>query len=266
MRNGQSIEWVGNLLALWGSGAVTSSSDADLLAQFTGKRGASSDVALEALLVRHGPMVLGTCRRVLRDRHDVEDAFQATFLVFMKKAHSLRIKESLGPWLHEVARRVSLEARTLSERHRQREGAPADLSAIPGRMVHEDDLKAVIDEEIARLPEGFRKAVILCDLEGFTIEEAADHLGCPAGTIRSRLARGRDRLRDRLTRRGMAPSAGMVPMVGASLASLPASLIKTMIRCAADGPNSGAVSAVASTLSKGVLATMFHKKLMMVAS
>jgi RNA polymerase sigma factor (sigma-70 family) len=265
MRNGHSVKWVGELLAFWGSGAVTSSSDSDLLAQFTGRRGPSSDVALEALLVRHGPMVLGTCRRVLRDRHDVEDAFQATFLVFIKKAHSLRVKDSLGPWLHQVARRVSLEARTLSNRRREREGSPADFAAIPGRAAREDDLKAVIDEEIGRLPEGFRKAVILCDLEGFTIEEAASHLGCPTGTIRSRLARGRDRLRDRLARRGMAPSEGIVPMVGDSSASLPASLIKTMIRCAADGPNFGAVSALASTLCQGVLATMFHRKLMMVA-
>jgi len=263
MRDGRSVESLGDLQALWGSGAVATSSDADLLDQFVRRRGQSSDVAFEVLVVRHGPMVLGTCRRLLRDRHDVEDAFQATFLVFMKKAGSLRVGDSLGPWLHEVARRVSLDARTIVERRRSKEDPHADPSVIPGREAGPDDLRAVIDEEIGRLPAVFRKAIVLCDLEGLTIEVAASHLGWPAGTVRSRLARGRARLRDRLTRRGLAPSAGMVPMVGATPALVPSALVKTMIRCACNRADAGAASAAASALAEGVLMSMISGKMRM---
>ena len=263
MRIGRSARWLDDLSALWGAGAVASSSDADLLEQFARRRDDASEVAFEVLVVRHGPMVLGTCRRVLRDRQDVEDAFQATFLVLARKAGSLRVRDSLGPWLHEVARRVSLEARAIAGRRRAREDPNADPSAIPGREAGGGDLREVVDEELRRLPEGFRKAVVLCDLEDLTIEEAARHLGWPAGTVRSRLARGRERLRDRLTRRGLAPSSGMVPVVGAAPAPLPGSLIKAAIGCATNRAGAGAAPTAASILAEGVLMSMIQGKVRM---
>ena len=260
MRVGRSVKGLGDLYAIHGAGSIASSSDAELLGRFARRGDAASEIAFEVLLARHGPMVLGTCRRVLRDRHAVEDAFQATFLVLVKKAASLRVGDSLGPWLYEVARRVSLDARTTNDRRRAKEDSHADPSGLAGREAVADGLRDVIDEEIGRMPEGFRKAVILCDLEGLTIEEAASHLGWPAGTVRSRLARGRGRLRDRLTRRGLSPSAGMVPVLGTAPALLPGTLIKTTLRWATDGAEAGSGSAAASALAEGVLMSMIRSQ------
>ena len=156
----------------------------------------------------HGPMVLGVCRRILRDGHDVEDAFQATFLVLVKRAGSIRDPGRLGPWLHGVARRVAMRARAeaLRRRSHQDPSGPAAVAEEPAvrptSRAEGDDVLGVIDEEVARLPSRYRDAVVLCDLEGRSYAEAARRLSCPMGTLQSRLARGRARLRTRLVRRG----------------------------------------------------------------
>jgi RNA polymerase sigma factor (sigma-70 family) len=165
--------------------------------------------AFELLLWRHGPMVLGVCRRLLSDPHEAEDAFQATWLTFVKKAGSIVNREAVGSWLYQVAHRVALRARVGRARrarqerqvHQEVATAPMDVPAESG------ELGRVLDDELSRLPARQRAAFVLCCLEGKTGEEAARELGCPAGTVSSRLTRARERLRVRLTKRGLAPAA-----------------------------------------------------------
>jgi C-terminal peptidase prc len=179
--------------------------DAELLERFTAGR---DEAAFDALLRRHGPLVLSVCRRVLCHPQDVEDAFQATFLVLVRRAASIRKSESVSAWLYGVAYRIATKARTQASRRRQREAhagvgrlTKSRLDEITGR-----ELYAVVDEELNRLPAENRAALVLCYLEGKTREEAARQLGWSLGTLKRRLERGRRRLHDRLTRRGMAPS------------------------------------------------------------
>src|SRR5262245_30951032 len=182
-------------------------SDRELLAQFAGG-GDRAESAFAALVGRHGPMVAAVCRRWLRDPADAADAFQATFLVLVRRAPSIRVEESLGPWLHGVGVRVARRARAAADRRKGRERTnldafePAATATTPDPA---DALRAVLDEALDRLPSAYRRALVLCYLEGSTHEEAAQALNCPVGTVRSRLARGRDLLRSRLTRRGLAP-------------------------------------------------------------
>src|SRR5262249_9970074 len=154
--------------------------------------------------------------------HEAHDAFQATFLVLARRARSLWVRDSLGPWLHAVAYRVASCARAAAIRRRRHERRHAQLSGAR-LAVYEDedrpDLEAVIHEEIGRLPEHYRAPVVLCDLEGCTHEQAARHLGLPVGTVKSRQARGRQQLRTRLIRRGLSPSSD--PVLGAALAGEP---------------------------------------------
>ena len=160
-------------------------------------------------------MVLGVCRSSLGDPHDAEDAFQATFLVLARRASSLREPANLGPWLFGVARRTAQKARARRsrlERLTQRVGAMNAIGAASesDRGINREEEARVLHEEIDRLPEKYRTAVVLCDLEGRTHEEAARQLGWPIGTVGVRLMRARERLRDRLTRRGLSP-AGSAP-------------------------------------------------------
>ena len=188
-------------------GTAVGRTDGQLLECFATRSGDDAEMAFAALVERHGPMVLRTCLAVLRDEHDARDAFQATFLILARRGGSLWVRDSIGPWLHRVARR----ARSGPARRRPPTGGRARAAALaPGRSAGEadgDDLAAVVQEEVDRLPERYRVPVVLCDLEGRTHEEAARHLGCPVGTVKSRLARGRGRLRDRLTRRGLCPGS-----------------------------------------------------------
>src|SRR5262249_616645 len=155
----------------------------------------------------YGPLVLGVCTRILGSEHDAEDAYQATFLVLVRKAGSLRTPESLGPWLYGVANRTALKARAERLQRLKRElplvepPAPSSADELAWR-----DLRLVLDEEVTRLPPKHRAAIILCYFEGKTNEQAARILGCPPGTIFSRLASARDRLRQQLSRRGVALS------------------------------------------------------------
>lgn len=194
---------------LFGSGVVAGLSDAELLERFCAKRATADDAALAAeaafavLVARHGPMVLGVCRRALADSNDVDDAFQATFLVLVRRARSVRVDDSLGRWLYGVARRVAAKARARSERHRARTAPLESDPVAPDESGDRIGLLAALDDEVSRLPEKYRAPVILCRLEGLTHAEAADRLRWPVGTVSGRLSRACDLLRDRLVRRGV---------------------------------------------------------------
>ena len=178
--------------------------DGQLVSQFLSRR---DEAAFVALVRRHGPMVLGVCRRVLGNAADAEDAFQATFLVLVRNAASLSGRAVLGDWLHGVARRTALSARRACTRRRSKEQAMArhrrlqtadcgdrhagNLQSEPGDSQFDvDDWLPLLDEELCRLPEKYRLPIVLCDLEGETRREAADRLGWPEGTVAGRLARG----------------------------------------------------------------------------
>ena len=196
------------LRTLFEGGSTAALSDGQLLARFSSGRGdASAEAAFAALVARHGPMVWGTCRRILRDPHAAEDAFQATFLILVRKAGSVRVEDSLGRWLHGVGVRVALRAKAVEARRRG-----GDLSglepSVPALEPDLDGLRSAIDEEVDRLPSSYRSVVVLCHLEGLTRERAASRLGCPVGTVNSRLSRAGELLRSRLTRRGLAPASG----------------------------------------------------------
>jgi RNA polymerase sigma factor (sigma-70 family) len=189
---------------LFGPGTLIGLRDAQLLERFaTG----GDEAAFAALVVRHGPMVLSLCRGVLRDEHAAEDAFQATFLVLARKAHSLWVGESLGGWLRRVGLRVAREAGRREARRRGLLRDDRNLDRLPGAApIEADDRLAVLLEELGRLPEKYRAPIELCELEGLTRDEAARRLGWPPGTVAGRLVRARDHLRDRLVRRGIAGS------------------------------------------------------------
>ena len=188
---------------LFGGESASGLGAGPLLERFAADR---DSAAFEALVGRHGPMVLATCRRMLPDPHDADDAFQATFLVLARKAGSIRDPDRLGPWLHGVARRVAARSRALAGRRRsvERPGGDEPMDTSPDAL-EGAEVREVLDEELARLPEKYRAPLVLCYLDGLTHDEAAEALRWPVGTVRSRLAGGRDRLRDRLTRRGLAP-------------------------------------------------------------
>jgi len=238
--------------------------DAELLARWVASR---DEAAFELLLHRHASLVLGVCRRLLNAPQDVEDAFQATFLLLLRKAAAVRKGESLGSWLYKVAYRVALRAR--GERVRSTASAEAleTVCARPEEDLLWRDLRPVLDEEVRGLPEKYRVAFILCHLQGKTNQEAADALGCPLGTVLSRLAWARERLRNRLTRRGVAVSSAVLLTVlsqNACPAAVPPSLLQatfgTLTHPAAVG-TAGAVSARAFLLAEGVRKAMFLTKL-----
>jgi RNA polymerase sigma factor (sigma-70 family) len=222
--------------------------------------------AVEALVERHGPMVLGVCRRVLRDSHDAEDAFQATFLVLLRKAGSIRRGESLGPWLYGVAYRVARKAQAGAARRRALLPRPAEATAPgPDDEAARRDLRRVLDEEVSRLPARYRDSVVLCYFEGRSKEEAARQLGCPAGTVSAWLARAREQLRGRLVRRGLALSAGLLGAglaQGAASAAVPAELLRSTV----EGLLPSAATGPAAILAKGVLRAMFLTKLKVATS
>jgi RNA polymerase sigma factor (sigma-70 family) len=207
-RNGAAARQLNTLFNVGPTGSLT---DGQLLERFATRPGEGAELAFAALVERHGPLVLRVCRSVLRDEHAAHDAFQATFLVLVDKARSLWVQDSLSPWLHAVAYRVALCARGASARRRRHEHARAAIN--PGTTLEElpetRELGQVLHEEIEALPERYRVPIVLCDLEGRSHDEAARHLGWPVGTVKSRQARGRDRLRARLVRRGVAPAIGI---------------------------------------------------------
>ena len=217
----------------------------------------AAEAAFAALVARHGPMVLGVCRRALADPNDVEDAFQATFLVLVRRARSVRVGDSLGRWLYGVARRVAAKAQARCERARVR-SVPLEREPVASEPPADRiELLAALDEEVSRLPEKYLAPVVLCDLEGLTHAQAAARLRWPVGTVSGRLSRARDLLRNRLVRRGMAPTAGsMVALLateGARAAvsePLAAATVQAATRLAmGSGSQAGVASVSASALS-----------------
>ncbi len=252
---------------LFGEGTVAGLGESQLLERFLHRR---DEAAFQAIVERHGPMVLGVCRRVLRDRHDAEDAFQATFLLLARKAGTIRGNGLLGPWLYRVAHRVAVRASLGSARRRGRERPDADAASeapAPDGSPADRDLPLAIHEELARLPEKYRVPVTLCYLEGLTHEEAAARLRWPVGTVKGRLSRARNRLRDRLAVRGLAAPVGLLAasLARDARAAMPPSLVDSTVRAAtsvaAGKAATGLVSAAAVSLAEGVANAMFLKKL-----
>lgn len=264
---------------LFGAGTVAGLGEAELLGRFVRER---DEAAFAVLVERHGPMVWAVCRRVLGEAHAAEDAFQATFLVLVRRAASIRDGDRLGPWLHGVAHRVALRARAQRNRRRDRERGgdlmsahePADKPAA-----HGDDhpVGPALDAELARLPRAYRDVVVLCDLEGRTHEEAARMLRWPVGTVKGRLHRARERLRDRLVRRGVVLPAGAAAMAAvladeARCATVPPALLDATVRAAtglAAGGTIGAAglaSASAIGLADGAIHAMFWTNVKLAAS
>jgi RNA polymerase sigma factor (sigma-70 family) len=258
-----------SLQRLFREGTAAGVGEGQLLDRFVVER---DEAAFAAILSRHGPMVAGVCQRYLNNPQDVEDAFQATFLVLVRRGRAIRDKDLLGPWLYGVAHRVAVRSRANSARRAEmeRRGALVRPSG-PIPDVEWSDLAPVLDEEVVRLPERYRTPVVLCDIQGLTYEEAAQHLGCPIGTIKSRLARARERLRARLTRRGLAPTAGSLLLPGSTSgtasAPVPSALLESTIRLAqrlvVGAPlAAGSVFPPAVFLMEGALATMFVARML----
>jgi RNA polymerase sigma factor (sigma-70 family) len=248
-----------------GDAAPADPSDAQLLERFAARR---DEGAFTALLERHGPMVFGVCRRVLRHDQDAEDAFQATFLVLARKAGSRGWRDSVGAWLHAVAQRVALKARTLAaRRHVRLTEVVDDVAAEPARESPWHELRPILDEELNRLPEKYRAPLVLCYLEGKTNEEAARLLGRPVGTVWYQLSRGRELLRGRLSRRGVglpAVALGAVITRNATAAVPEALLALTrQASLAGAGPAgvAGPLAQPVATLVKEVLHDMLLTKL-----
>jgi RNA polymerase sigma factor (sigma-70 family) len=239
-------------------------SDAELLLRFVRRR---DEAAFELLVWRHGPMVLGVCRRVLRDPHAAEDAFQATFLALARKAGGIARGGAVAPWLYRVALRAALRARATAAKRAARP-LPADLPAPDAGTRAEDDWRPILDEEINRLPERYRGPVVLCHLQGHTLAEAARQLGCPRGTVAVRLVRARQRLRARLARRGVALSAALAAVL-ATEGAVSAALVKDAVRAAVGytlGGAAGVLSPSVITLTEGALRAMFLSKIKLVAA
>jgi RNA polymerase sigma factor (sigma-70 family) len=232
-------------------------SDGQLLQQFLARR---DETAFAALVGRHGPMVLGVCRRILGNAADAEDAFQAAFIVLVRKAASLTARAVLGDWLHGVARRTALNTKRAAARRREKEAAMARPETQ-----HEDvrdDRLILLDEALSRLPKKYREAIVLCELEGRTRREAAERLGWPEGTVAGRLARGRALLAKQMLRKGVGVSAGALAASACVPAALASSTIKAAMRIAAgQAATTGAISASVAALAEGVLHSMFLNKL-----
>jgi RNA polymerase sigma factor (sigma-70 family) len=238
-------------------------SDAELLRRFVRRR---DEAAFELLVWRHGPLVLGVCRRVLRDPHAADDAFQATFLALARKAGGIARGGAVAPWLCRVAFRVALRARAAAAKRPARE-LPDDLPAPEDGGPAERDWQPILDEEVNRLPERYRRPVVLCHLQGHTLAEAARQLGCPRGTVAVRLSRARQRLRVRLARRGVAPAAALSG-ARACEGAVSATLVRAAVRGApgfALGTAAGALSPSVRNLTEGVLRAMLLSKIKLVA-
>jgi RNA polymerase sigma factor (sigma-70 family) len=275
MGKGQPGSALRQLRSLFAAGTATGLSDSELLDRYLTKRAESAeaalaaDIAFAALVDRHGAMVWGVCHRVLGDAHEAEDAFQAAFLILVRKAGSVRVDGSLGRWLYGVAHRVALRARFEAERRRSGiDRVPPTSSVDPVGEVELRDLRDAVGEELDRLPAKYRCPVELCHLQGLTYEQAATQLNWPVTTVKGRLTKGRLKLRQRLAQRGL--SAGAVTGVvaaaftGEARAAVPVALAQSTARagtaCAA-----GTFAAAVTDLTEGVLRMMMWEKLRLVA-
>jgi RNA polymerase sigma factor (sigma-70 family) len=242
--------------------------DGELLGSFIERH---DETALTALIKRHGPMVWGVCRRLL-SHHDAEDAFQATFIVLVRKAASIRSREMVGNWLYGVAHQTALLARRTAARRRAREVQVTEMPDV--EAVQQDqwpELRPLLDEELSRLPEIYRAVLVLCELEGRSRKETARQLGVPEGTVAGRLARARAMLAKRLIQRGVTLSGGALAAIlsrNVASADVPASVTSKTIQVAsltaAGQATTGMISVKVAALTEGVLKTMFLSKLKVV--
>ncbi len=269
MEGGQVGAVLRQIERLFTAGSVSGMSEGQLLERFVSRR---DQAAFEALVARHGPMVLGVCRRVLRDPEEADDAFQATFLVLVRKAGSLRDRDLLANWLYGVAYRVSLRARAVASRRRATETTGVEDLA-DGRAGSDRERWTWLHEEVHKLPEKYRAPIVLCYLEGLTHEEAADRLRWPVGTVKGRLSRARELLRSRLTRRGLTLEAGALTafFIGDASAAVPPALVDSTVKAAAlvaagKAAAAGTISAGAAALMQGTLHTMYLTKLKTIAA
>jgi RNA polymerase sigma factor (sigma-70 family) len=274
MRSGVASE----LQAIFDGRTVGGLTDGQLLERFATSRAEDAEPAFAALVARHGPMVFGVCQSLLRNTHDAEDAFQATFLVLARKAGALWRHELLGPWLYGVAHHTARRLKDKNARRRRREAEAAmSVATYAGwpdrhepRQANRDEIEA-LHEEIARLPQKYRTAIVLCHLQGLTHEEASRQLRRPVGTISARLSRARERLRGRLVRRGMALPAGVLaaslgtPRAQAMPAALAGSTVKIAMTVST-GLTTGVVPASIASLSQGVLRSMLCTKLTIISA
>jgi len=270
---------------LFHRGTATGLTEGELLERFVTQR---DEAAFEAIVARHGPMVLGVCRQLLRDPNDVDDAFQATFLVLVRKAGSLKRCDLLGNWLYGVAHRVAVRARALAARRTARTAAAIEAArsganhlagvqtGISQASPREPELEPWLHQEIARLPEKYRVPIVLCYMEGLTHDDAARRLEWPLGTVKGRLARARDLLRKRLAHRGVTLSAATLATSLSSSdakAAVPAALIQATLRAAESVSSRAGVSLAASStvslpvaaLGEGVLQAMILTQVKAVA-
>ena len=262
---------------LFDAGTAGGLSDRQLLERFAGGRDAAAEAAFEALVLRHGPMVMRVCRSTLgQEQADVHDAFQATFLVLVRKSQSIRRLDSVGSWLFGVASRVARRARAEAARRRSVERQGGLRSAASGdhggELSDRLDLDKVIQNEVERLPDHLRAVVVLCYWEGLTHDQAAARLGCPLGTVRSRVARARDLLRRRLNRRGLEPVAGAMAaalrspdVLKAKALEIPGSLVNSTVQAAKQVAAGGSLAHLTSQsvaeLVRAVVGSMFMTKL-----
>jgi RNA polymerase sigma factor (sigma-70 family) len=271
MGNGRFGSLVQHFRQLIGVRPSADETDGQLLDRFVRQQDGE---AFAGLVQRHGPMVLGACRRVLHDVHAAEDAFQAVFLVLARKAASIRQQQSVASWLCRAARRLALTARLRAARRQARECEATPMTPVESTPdLDRREVWSVLDEEVERLPARLHAPVVLCYLEGKTYEEAARHLQWPLGTVKKRLGQARERLRSRLTRRGMALS---VAALGTTLAekSSPAVSAGLMDRTVAAALHiaaghavaTAAVSAQSASLAEGMMQTMFVLKMNLVAA
>jgi RNA polymerase sigma factor (sigma-70 family) len=245
-------------LSVPGAGA----SDGELLSRFASN---GDELAFETLVRRHGPMVLGVCRWVLRHAHDAEDAFQATFLVLARKARAVVKRDSVGGWLYRVAYHVALAAKGAIDRRRVRE-RQIEMPHPEVPPEEPQDWRPLLHCELARLPDKYREVVVLCDLEGLPRREVACRLGVPEGTLSSRLVFARRRLAVRLRRLGVGLPAGAL-VFGLSESTVSAALVSSTVRGATLlMAGEAAVATPAVALMKGALQTMFLQKLKVVAA
>ncbi len=245
--------------------------DAELLERFICQR---DEAAFELLVWRHGKMVLRTCRRLLPTSQDAEDAFQGCFLALAQRAHAIARQECVGGWLYKVAYRLALDEKARAARRRFREQSCSDLALVPGSLdpaseAAQREVRAILDDEVNRLPDRFRAPFVLYHLEGRSYQEIARELGCCLGTVESRLSRARQRLRAKLARRGVGPSAGLPALLATEKlapACVPHALVVSTAKAALpwvahQAAPAGLISANVAALTQGVLRSMFLTKL-----
>ena len=225
------------------SSQLQMSSDDELLDRFLDGH---DEQAFADIVERHGPMVMGVCQRILNHRQSAEDAFQATFLMLVRKGHTIRERRSLSFWLYRVAYRMSLSQRARNARHPE-QSLTEEVAVTESYDAAWQELRTAMDAELQRLPPRYRSVMILCTLEGKTYDEAARELGCPKGTVAIRLLRGREMLRRRLARRGLLAAAGGLATQAALphvLGVVPAALAGATVAAAVAVVSGAAISAV----------------------